>query len=200
MRHVVGQCDPAGVHIARFGRPTAEEREHDFLWRVRRQLPRPGKVGVFDRSHYEDVLAVRVRGRRRRAHVARRYDAINRFEAELAAGGTQIVKCFLHISPEEQRERLLARLDDPTKHWKYNPRRPRGPRAVGRVHGRLRRRARALQHRGGAVARRPRRSQVVPQLGDHAAAVEQLEELGAALAGARRSTSPKSCSRLQNIP
>src|SRR3954452_6711561 len=121
VRHVVGQCDPSGVAVASFGRPTAEEREHDFLWRIRRRLPGPGKLGVFDRSHYEDVLAVRVRKLADKRTWGRRYDAINRFEAELADGGTRIVKCYLHISRAEQQERLLARLDDPTKHWKYNP-------------------------------------------------------------------------------
>jgi PPK2 family polyphosphate:nucleotide phosphotransferase len=121
VRHVVGQCDPAGVHVASFGRPTREELEHDFLWRVRRRLPRPGKLGVFDRSHYEDVLATRVRKLADKRTWSRRYGAINRFEAELAEGGMKIVKCYLHISREEQRQRLLARLDDPTKHWKYNP-------------------------------------------------------------------------------
>jgi PPK2 family polyphosphate:nucleotide phosphotransferase len=120
--HVVGQCDPAGLHIVSFGRPTAEERKHDFLWRIRRQLPRPGKLGVFDRSHYEDVLAARVRGTVAKRTWSRRYDAINRFEAELADGGMRIVKCMLHISREEQKERLIARLEDPTKRWKYNPR------------------------------------------------------------------------------
>jgi PPK2 family polyphosphate:nucleotide phosphotransferase len=122
VRHVVGQCDPAGLHVASFGRPTPEERKHDFLWRIRRQLPRPGKVGVFDRSHYEDVLAARVRGSVPKRTWSRRYGAINRFEAELADGGMRIVKCMLHISREEQKERLIARLEDPTKHWKYNPR------------------------------------------------------------------------------
>jgi len=122
VRHVVGQCDPAGLHIATFGRPTPEELEHDFLWRIRRQLPKPGKLGVFDRSHYEDVLAARVRGIVERRTWSRRYRTINRFEEELVGGGATVVKCFLHISREEQRERLLARLDDPTKRWKYNPR------------------------------------------------------------------------------
>ena len=122
VRHVVGQCDPSGVHVASFGRPTPEELRHDFLWRIRRELPRAGKLGVFDRSHYEDVLAVRVRKLADKRTWGRRYDTINRFEAELAAGGMRIVKCYLHISADEQRERLLARLDDPTKHWKYNPR------------------------------------------------------------------------------
>jgi PPK2 family polyphosphate:nucleotide phosphotransferase len=121
VRHVVGQCDPSGVHVASFGRPTAEERKHDFLWRIRRQLPRAGKLGVFDRSHYEDVLAARVRGIVDKRTWSRRYGTINRFESELADGGMRIVKCYLHISREEQRVRLLARLEDPTKHWKYNP-------------------------------------------------------------------------------
>ena len=121
VRHVVGQCDPAGLHITSFGRPTPEDLEHDFLWRIRRQLPRPGKLGVFDRSHYEDVLAARVRGTVERRTWSRRYRTINRFEEELVTGGMRVVKCFLHISADEQRERLLARLDDPTKHWKYNP-------------------------------------------------------------------------------
>jgi PPK2 family polyphosphate:nucleotide phosphotransferase len=121
IRHVVGQVDPSGVDVHGFGPPTAEERRHDFLWRVRRQLPAPGQIAVFDRSHYEDVVTVRVRGLADRRTWARRYGAIERFEAELSAAGTRVVKCFLHISPAEQRERLLARLDDPHKHWKYNP-------------------------------------------------------------------------------
>jgi PPK2 family polyphosphate:nucleotide phosphotransferase len=122
VRHVVGQCDPAGVQVASFGRPTPEERRHDFLWRVRQRLPGPGRLGVFDRSHYEDVLAARVRGLVPKRTWSRRYDTVNRFEAELADGGMRIVKCVLHISREEQKERLLARLEDPTKRWKYNPR------------------------------------------------------------------------------
>jgi PPK2 family polyphosphate:nucleotide phosphotransferase len=121
IRHVVGHVDPSGVHVHAFGPPTAEERRHDFLWRVRGQLPAAGQIGVFDRSHYEDVVAVRVRGLVDRRTWTRRYGAIGRFEAELAAAGTRVVKCFLHISPDEQRERLLARLDDPRKHWKFNP-------------------------------------------------------------------------------
>ncbi len=121
VRHVLGQVDPGGVHVVAFGPPTREECEHDFLWRIRAQLPRPGQLGVFDRSHYEDVVSVRVRGLVDRRTWTRRYDSINRFEAKLVAGDTRVVKCFLHISPEEQRERLLARLDDPTKHWKFNP-------------------------------------------------------------------------------
>jgi PPK2 family polyphosphate:nucleotide phosphotransferase len=121
VEHVVGQVDPGGVHVASFGKPTQEELAHDFLWRIRAQLPRPGKLGVFDRSHYEDVVTVRVHQLVDRATWRRRDAAINRFEEKLAAGGMVLVKCFLHISRDEQRDRLLARLDDPTKHWKYNP-------------------------------------------------------------------------------
>jgi PPK2 family polyphosphate:nucleotide phosphotransferase len=121
IEHVTGLVNPQGLHIVTFRQPTAEERQHDFLWRIRRQLPEPGQIGVFDRSHYEDVLIVRVHELAPRSTWAARYDSINNFEADLAERGVTVVKCFLHISPEEQRRRLLARLDDPTKHWKYNP-------------------------------------------------------------------------------
>ena len=121
VKNVAGQVQPSGVQVVAFKRPTREELEHDFLWRIRKRLPEPGILGVFDRSHYEDVVAVRVRKIVDRRTWSRRYTTINRFEERLAAEGTLIVKCFLHISPEEQRERLLARLDDPTKHWKYRP-------------------------------------------------------------------------------
>ena len=121
LRHTVGLVDPQGVRITSFKAPTEEERAHDFLWRIRRALPDAGHVGVFDRSHYEDVLIARVRELAPTEEIERRYDAINEFEAELVDGGTTIVKCMLHISADEQKERLLARLDDPTKHWKFNP-------------------------------------------------------------------------------
>jgi PPK2 family polyphosphate:nucleotide phosphotransferase len=121
VRHVLGQVDPAGVRVTAFGRPTREELGHDFLWRIRRTLPPAGSIGVFDRSHYEDVVSVRVRGTVERRTWMRRYGSINRFEAGLVDGGTRVVKCFLHISAAEQRERLLARLDDPTKRWKFSP-------------------------------------------------------------------------------
>jgi PPK2 family polyphosphate:nucleotide phosphotransferase len=122
VRHVIGQVDPQGCTIASFKAPTKEELAHDFLWRIRRRLPGPGKLGVFDRSHYEDVLVVRVHGLVPRSTWSRRYAAINRFEARLVTDQVRVVKVFLHISKEEQRQRLLARLDDPTKHWKFNPR------------------------------------------------------------------------------
>ena len=121
MRHAVGLFDPQGVHIKSFKAPTDEEREHDFLWRVGRETPAPGMIGIFDRSHYEDVLIGRVRKLVSEAEIEARYDAINAFEQSLVDAGTTVLKCMLHISDEEQKERLLARLDDPTKHWKFNP-------------------------------------------------------------------------------
>jgi PPK2 family polyphosphate:nucleotide phosphotransferase len=121
LQHTVGLVDPQGVKITSFKGPTKEELAHDFLWRIHKALPGPGLIGVFDRSHYEDVLIARVRELAPREEIERRYGAINDFEAELVASGCTLIKCMLHISPEEQKERLLARLDDPTKHWKYNP-------------------------------------------------------------------------------
>ena len=121
VRHVVGGVDPQGVVLAAFKAPTAEEREHDFLWRVEKRLPEPGFIGVFDRSHYEDVLIGRVRQLAAPEEIERRYDAINEFEARVAASGTRIIKVMLHISPEEQKERLMERLERPDKYWKYNP-------------------------------------------------------------------------------
>jgi PPK2 family polyphosphate:nucleotide phosphotransferase len=117
IKKVVGHMNPIGCHIASFKKPTEEEQRHHFLWRIRKQLPPPGKVGVFDRSHYEDVLIVRVHDL---APWDGRYEEINAFERELAEDEITVVKVCLHISWEEQRERLLARLHDPTKHWKFN--------------------------------------------------------------------------------
>lgn len=121
VRHVVGGVDPQGISLAAFKAPTDEERAHDFLWRIEKRLPEPGFIGVFDRSHYEDVLIGRVRGLADAAEIERRYDAINAFEAEVAASGIRIVKVMLHISPDEQKSRLMERLERPDKHWKYNP-------------------------------------------------------------------------------
>jgi PPK2 family polyphosphate:nucleotide phosphotransferase len=121
VKHVVGSVDPQGVHIHSFKAPTDEEKKHDFLWRVRPELPSGGMIGVFDRSHYEDVLIHRVRGFSTPEAIEERYGIITAFEAEVAAAGTTIVKVMLHISPEEQKARLTARLEDPAKHWKYNP-------------------------------------------------------------------------------
>ena len=121
VRHTFGLLDPQGVQLAAFKAPTKEELSHDFLWRIRRELPDAGMIGVFDRSHYEDVLVARVDELVEPEVWRRRYDRINRFEAELAASGTVIVKFFLHISPKVQQERLVARLDNPEKHWKFDP-------------------------------------------------------------------------------
>ena len=121
VRHVVGGVDPQGVALTAFKAPTDEELAHDFLWRVAPRLPKPGFIGVFDRSHYEDVLIGRVRSLAPADEIERRYDAINDFEAEVAASGTRIVKVMLHISPDEQKKRLMERLERPDKHWKYNP-------------------------------------------------------------------------------
>ena len=121
VKHVVGLVNPAGVRITSFGPPTEEERAHDFLWRVEKAVPEPGYLGVFNRSHYEDVLIVRVHDLVPQQEWEQRYDRINAWEAALAGQGVVFLKVFLHISKEEQRERLLARLDDPTKHWKVNP-------------------------------------------------------------------------------
>jgi PPK2 family polyphosphate:nucleotide phosphotransferase len=120
MRHVVGAVDPQGVRITAFKQPTPEELQHDFLWRIRRALPQPGQLGVFDRSHYEDVLIVRVHELVPRAVWQRRYATINRFERAVVANGCTIVKVMLHISREEQKGRLLQRLERPDKYWKYN--------------------------------------------------------------------------------
>ncbi|MGB3732376.1 PPK2 family polyphosphate kinase [Microbacterium sp.] len=121
VRHVVGGVDPQGVELAAFKAPTDEERAHEFLWRIEKRLPRPGFIGVFDRSHYEDVLIGRVRRLAEPAEIERRYGAIADFERRVAASGIRIVKVMLHISPDEQKERLMERLDRPDKHWKYNP-------------------------------------------------------------------------------
>ncbi|MCX6395284.1 MAG: polyphosphate kinase 2 family protein [Propionibacteriales bacterium] len=121
LRHAVGLLDPGGMHLKAFKKPTSEELSHDFLWRIERELPGPGEIAIFDRSHYEDVLVVKVHQITDAAEIERRYGAINEFEAKLTAAGTTIVKCMLHISPETQKERLLARLDDRTKQWKFKP-------------------------------------------------------------------------------
>jgi PPK2 family polyphosphate:nucleotide phosphotransferase len=120
-RHSFALVDPQGVVITSFKAPSRNERRHDFLWRIEKQAPRPGFIGVFDRSHYEDVLIARVHELAPAKEIERRYDAINEFEKSLVDNGTVVVKCMLHISAEEQKERLLARLDDPAKLWKFNP-------------------------------------------------------------------------------
>jgi PPK2 family polyphosphate:nucleotide phosphotransferase len=121
VEHVLDGVDPHGLKIHAFKAPTPEEKAHDFLWRVRPQLPPAGFLGVFDRSHYEDVLIERVHAMAPADEIEKRYGIIEEFEAELVAAGTTVIKIMLHISPDEQKARLLARLDDPTKQWKFNP-------------------------------------------------------------------------------
>jgi PPK2 family polyphosphate:nucleotide phosphotransferase len=119
--HVIGAMNPGGVHYAGFGKPTEEELAHDFLWRVWREVPAAGQVGVFDRSHYEDVLIARVRNLASADELERRYGAINAFERELTETGTTIVKVMLHLGRDEQKKRLASRLARPDKLWKFNP-------------------------------------------------------------------------------
>ncbi len=120
VKHVMAAMDPQGVQFKAFKAPTDEEKSYDFLWRIEKEVPAAGMVGVFDRSHYEDVLIHRVHGWASPDEIKRRYVAINEFEARLTDSGTKVVKVMLYISGEEQKARLLARLDNPAKHWKYN--------------------------------------------------------------------------------
>ena len=121
IRKVVGPLDARGLHVWSFAAPSVEERGHDFLWRVHARSPHAGEIAVFNRSHYEDVLVVRVMELCAKERWSRRYDHINAFEAMLAAEGTTIVKLFLHISKDEQARRLQSRLDDPDRRWKFDP-------------------------------------------------------------------------------
>jgi PPK2 family polyphosphate:nucleotide phosphotransferase len=120
IRKVMSAFNPQGCRASSFKVPTAEEAAHDFLWRIHRAAPGRGEVAIFNRSHYEDVLVVRVHGLISREDCKRRYEAINEFERHLRENGTRVLKFFLHLSREEQRERLLARLEQPEKHWKFN--------------------------------------------------------------------------------
>lgn len=120
VRHVFRQVDPMGIHYHGFGRPTDEEASHDFLWRIERELPADGWISIFDRSHYEDVVMPHVYGTMDRRVWQGRYERIRRFEKELVDDECAIIKIFLVISKEAQRRQFLQRLDDPTKHWKFD--------------------------------------------------------------------------------
>ncbi len=120
IRHVFDGTNPQGVKVASFKKPTPRELAHDYLWRVHAKTPGTGEIVIFNRSHYEDVLVVRVHDVVPEEQWARRYGHIRAFEQLLADEGTTILKFFLHISRDEQKERLQARLDDPTKHWKFS--------------------------------------------------------------------------------
>lgn len=120
VRHVIGSMNPEGCRVVNFKEPTKEELDHDFLWRIEHQMPRKGEVVIFNRSHYEDVLIVRVHDLVPKGIWSRRYRQINDFEQRQLANGTHILKFFLHISKEEQLERFEQRLDDPAKRWKIS--------------------------------------------------------------------------------
>ncbi|MGH7631892.1 MAG: PPK2 family polyphosphate kinase [Gemmatimonadales bacterium] len=121
IRHVFGPLNPMGVEVTSFKRPTPLELSHDYLWRVHQRVPPAGMIGVFNRSHYEDVLVVRVHGLVPDPVWRPRYEQINAFERHLADNGVTILKFCLHISRDEQRRRLIDRLRDPDKNWKFNP-------------------------------------------------------------------------------
>ena len=121
VRYVFKETGPLGVTVTAFGVPSKEELDHDFLWRIHLACPRRGHIGIFNRSHYEDVLVARVRQLAPRKTIEQRYDQINEFEKTLVENGTTILKFMLHISKDEQRERLQARLDEPRSRWKFNP-------------------------------------------------------------------------------
>ncbi|MFM7668934.1 MAG: PPK2 family polyphosphate kinase [Betaproteobacteria bacterium] len=118
IRHVFSHVSPLGVRAEPFGAPSEDERRHDYLWRVHAKAPRRGELVVFNRSHYEDVLVTRVRGWISKAVCKQRYQHIQAFERMLSDEGIGIIKCYLHISKQEQKLRLQARMDDPDKHWK----------------------------------------------------------------------------------
>jgi PPK2 family polyphosphate:nucleotide phosphotransferase len=120
IRRVLGPLNPQGVEVTSFKRPSDEELAHDYLWRVHRAVPARGMIGVFNRSHYEDVLVVRVHGLRPKKEIELRYGQINDFEKHLAENGTEVVKICLNITKGEQKERLQERLDEPAKHWKFD--------------------------------------------------------------------------------
>jgi PPK2 family polyphosphate:nucleotide phosphotransferase len=120
IRHVMAGVNPQSCRVVSFKQPSARELDHDFLWRIHRAVPPRGNIGIFNRSHYEDVLVVRVHGLVPESIWRPRYDQINAFERMLADGAMTIVKCFLHISKDEQCSRLQARLDDPEKRWKFS--------------------------------------------------------------------------------
>lgn len=121
VRHVFSECDPLGIRLASFKTPSADELAHDYLWRVHQQVPKAGELVIFNRSHYEDVVIVKVHDWIDDDECKRRYAQINDFERMLSETGTTIIKCFLHISQDEQKKRLQERLDDPAKTWKFNP-------------------------------------------------------------------------------
>jgi PPK2 family polyphosphate:nucleotide phosphotransferase len=121
VRAVFNECGPMGVTVSPFKAPSAEELAHDYLWRAHKACPPRGMIGIFNRSHYEDVLVVKVKKLASAEAIERRYEEINQFETMLVRNGTRILKFMLNISRDEQAERMRERLDDPEKQWKFNP-------------------------------------------------------------------------------
>jgi PPK2 family polyphosphate:nucleotide phosphotransferase len=121
VRAVFNTCGPIGIHITPFKAPSSDELAHDYLWRVHHAVPAKGYIGIFNRSHYEDVLVVKVKGYAPPEAIERRYEEINQFEKLLTQNGVVVLKFMLHISKDEQAERLRERIADPAKRWKFNP-------------------------------------------------------------------------------
>jgi len=121
IRHVMRSLNPQGVTVASFKKPTEQERKHHYLWRIKKALGGPGMITIFNRSHYEDILAPTVYNTHDPAVIEKRYEEINRFEKKLADEGWTVLKVFLYISKDEQKRRLQARLDEPDKNWKFSP-------------------------------------------------------------------------------
>ena len=168
IRGVFNAAGPLGVTVTPFRRPSEEELAHDFLWRAHLAAPRRGFIGIFNRSHYEDVLIGRVRKLAPAAEIEARYGQINAFEKILAENGTTILKFMLHISKKEQGERLQGAARRAQEPVEVQSRRPRRPQAVGQVPAGLRDHAAALLHRACAVARHPGRPQMGAQRRDRA--------------------------------
>ena len=171
IKHVMSGVNPQGCQVFSFKKPSAEELDHNFLWRYMRCLPERGRIGIFNRSYYEDVLVVKVHpeildqqklppGKRNKAFWEARYEDINNFERHLVRNGTVILKFFLNVSREEQRQRFLERLERAEKHWKFSASGPGRAGLLGPVHGSVRGCYRRHQHRLGALVRRPGRPQV----------------------------------------
>ena len=181
IRHVMQGFNPQSCQVTSFKQPGVDELAHDFLWRIARAAPRKGFIGIFNRSHYEDVLVVRVHNLVPKEEWESRYERINRFEKMLHDGGTTIVKVFLHISKDEQRKRLQSRLDDPKKRWKFS----RADIAERQYWNDYQRAYEAahdpLQHGACPVVHRAGQSQVVSQSGDQPHPAEDAGKDGPAV-------------------
>ena len=195
IKHVMHGVNPQGVQVVSFKKPSSEELGHDFLWRISRALPERGRIGIFNRSHYEEVVALKVHpewlepqrlppGERDEAFWQTRYEDINGFERHLDRSGTKVVKFFLHVSRAAQKERFLARLDQPGKEWKFNAADVAERHALRRVPRRVRGRADGDVDAVGAVVRGPGRP-LVDHAGDRRAGARRHPRSGSTCAGPR---------------